>query len=89
MVFCHFATVLGMFVRQHKFRRRGHRARLVAVHALHLFRPLPALVLEVKAKPPDALRRSGERLIDLGRVAIQLGGIRADPQHLVDGSPAR
>jgi hypothetical protein len=68
----HLATVFGMLVGQHQFGGRGHRARLVAVHALHLLRPLPALVLEIKAKPSDALRRSGEGLVDLGWVAILL-----------------
>ena len=85
---CHLATILGMLVRQHQFGGRGHRARLVAVHALHLLRPFPTLILEVKAKPPDALRRSGEGLIDFGCVAIQLGhyaalGIVIYMQHAI------
>ena len=40
---------------ENQFRRRMHRARLVAMHALDLLRPFPPLVGEVEAEPAHML----------------------------------
>ena len=61
-------SIFGMLVRQHQFGGRRHRARLVAVHALHLVRPLPAVVAEIEPEPADALRRARERFTHLDAV---------------------
>ena len=49
------AVIVGMFVGEHHFGCWGDRARSVAVHLLHLGRPLPAVVVEVEAEPADPL----------------------------------
>jgi hypothetical protein len=58
----HFVPIIGMLVGQHQFSGRYHRAGLVAVHALHLLRPFPTLVLEVEAEPSETLRGARESL---------------------------
>jgi hypothetical protein len=59
-----------MFVRQHQFGGRHDGARLIAVHPLHLLRPLPAFFVEIEPKGTGTLRVSpGQRALD-GRLLV-------------------
>jgi hypothetical protein len=50
-------------VREHQLSGGCDRAGLIAVHALHLLGPFPALIVEVEAKRSNAFRRD-RRLLE-------------------------
>lgn len=75
----HLTTVLGMLVRQHQLSGRPDPARLISMRPLHLFRPHPAVVIEIEPKPSRA-----------GAAAQAVGPGRAQPRTVrpdVDQTP--
>src|SRR6202022_4459780 len=73
------AVIVGVLMGEDHFGGRGDRARQVAVHLLHLGRPLPAVVVEVVAEPADPLRAAGgQRLLEAFAAVTAAGLFNGD-----------
>ena len=57
-------AVLGVLVREYQRSGGCDRAGLVAVHALHLLGPFPALIVKVETERTDARFRRDRNLVE-------------------------